>query len=261
MGFKNVEFALMDFRSLLKVNSIFLLLFLIGCASTDFDSNNPESLFKYAQKLESDERYEECLAKYEEVKNRFPYNKLATEAELRIADVQFKKEAFLAAAAAYSNFRELHPNHSMIPYVTYQIGLSNFNALPSTIDRDISGANNAIKEFSRVSEKYPNSEYAKSASDKSKAAYEMLAQKEIYIANFYFIRDQYLSALKRFENALAGRPSDESRREAYYGAGISALEIGERTKGKEYLDTVIKQFPGSNEANKAKSALGKYGAI
>jgi outer membrane protein assembly factor BamD len=107
----------------------------VGCSSGEkYDTSTPEGAFKQAEEYEKDERYEEAVQKYAEVKNKFPYSRFATQAEMKIADVHFTREAFIEAAGAYQLFKEFHPKHPQADYVTFRLALSYFNQLPSSID-------------------------------------------------------------------------------------------------------------------------------
>src|SRR5262249_18604911 len=154
------------------------------------------------EKFEKDERYEEAIAQFNTVKNKFPYSKLATEAELKVAEINFKREEFVEAQNAYQVFKEMHPSHPKIDYVTYRLGLSFFNQLPSTIDRDLAVAERAILYFDEVIQSYPQSSHVKDAREYKTKSLKMLAEKEYYVGHFYFIRDFYDSALTRFEGLL-----------------------------------------------------------
>lgn len=236
-------------------------LFLIACSSTQEASLTPESAFQRANELEENERFELALAKYEEIRNKYPYSHLAKEAELRIADIYFKREEFGSAALAYSNFRDLHPNHPKTPYVIYRIGLSYFNKLPEKIGRDVSEAAQAIVYFQRLVDRFPNSEYKADAEKKMQKAYNLLANKVLYIADFYFIREKYLSALLRYEQLIGKKSSPEIKAKGYLGAGLSALKEGELTKAQKYLKTVVANYPNSKEAEKAQGALESNGLL
>lgn len=182
--------------------SILVLFFcfqIISCSSAEKkDTETAEIFFAKAQELEKEERYEESIRKYNDVKNKFPYSKLATQSELAIADVHYKQEAFPEAQASYQIFKELHPKHPQIDYVTHKLGMSYFNQLPSSIDRDLFIANQAILSFDEVLKNYPKSEYAKEAQEKRQDAVRMIAEKEIYIANFYYKKEKWQSALNRY---------------------------------------------------------------
>lgn len=226
-----------------------------GCSSTDkIDPSTPEGAFKLAEELEKDERYEESVAKYTDVKNKHPYSRYAVLAELKIADVQFLRESFIEAQYAYQTFKDLHPKHPQIDYVTFRLGLSYFNQLPSTTDRDLSLSDKAILYFDEVTTSYPKSQYAKEAGEKRLEAVRMQADKELYIANFYFKRKQWGSALGRYEAILKNYGSVGGFPEqALYGAAVSARETGDRDKMNRFVKSLVSQYPDSSEASKAKS--------
>lgn len=239
----------------------FLFSFLVvSCSSTDnVDIDSAERAFKDAKEYEDDERYEEALRRYDEIKNKFPYSKYSKESDLRIADIYFKKEEYASAALSYSNFKYLYPNHPEIPYVSLQLALSYFNQLPSTIDRDLSKGSLAIQEFNLVLDKYPGTEFAKTAQEKKKATLDMLAEKEAYIANWYFKKEKYLSAMRRYEGLTKMPAPAKLTSEAYLKGAISALEIGEVGKGKEFLNQLSKKFPTGDTQNQINEVKKKYG--
>lgn len=226
-----------------------------GCSSAEkIDSSTPEGAFKLAEQYEKDERFEEAVAKYSDVKNKHPYSRYAILAELKIADVQFVRESYIEAQYAYQTFKDLHPKHPQMDYVTYRLGLSFFNQLPSTTDRDLSLADKAILYFDEVLASYSKSQYAKEAAEKKTEALKMLADKELYIANFYVMKKQYGSALGRFETILRNYANvGEYAQKALYGAALSAEKTGDRDKLQRFVKSLLAQFPDSAEASKAKS--------
>jgi outer membrane protein assembly factor BamD len=230
---------------------------LVGCSSTpDIDTSTPEGAYKLAEKYENDERFEEAIAQYSQVKNKHPYSKLATESELRIAEIHFKREEYVEAQASYQTFKEMHPTHPQIDYVTFRLGLSFYNQLPSTIDRDLSVAERAILYFDEVIQSYPNSTHVAEAKDYKTKALKMLAEKEAYIGHFYFIRDHFESALGRYEGLLDKYPGLGFDAEALYGAAVSAYKIKELNKAKNYYRKLISDYKDSAEAAKARGELG-----
>jgi len=229
----------------------------IGCASMKSpDTSTAEGAFELGERFQKDERFEDAIVQFNQVKNKHPYSKLATEAELHIADIHFEREDFIEAQNGYQSFKELHPTHPRIDYVTFRLGLSFYNQLPSTIDRDLQLASRAILYFDEVRTSYPGSQYAGEAKEYKEKATAMLAEKENYIAHFYFIREFYGSALGRYEELLKNFPSPSFAPEALYGAAVSAYETKEFTKAKEYYDELISQYPDSAEASKVRSKIG-----
>ena len=130
--------------------------------------------------------------------------------------------------------------------------MSFFNQLPSTIDRDLSVAKRAIYYFDLVTDKYTDSDYAPKAAEKRTEARKMLAQKDLYIADFYFKRKNYSSALGRYEETLKNFSGLGLDDRTLYGAVTSSYRSGAIEKGENYYRQLAGRFPGSNFLKKAK---------
>jgi outer membrane protein assembly factor BamD len=228
-----------------------------GCSSKDKSSDTAEGSYAIAQDFDKEELWERAISKYQDVKNKFPYSKYATMAELAIADCHFKDEAYAEAQVSYQAFKDLHPKHAQIDYVTHRLGLSYFKQLPSTIDRDLTLATSAILYFDEVVEKYPNSEFAKDAREKKIESYKMLAEKEQYIADFYFKHEQYDSALIRYESLLKKYPGQTFEEKIIAQAARSASLSGDPEKLKKYMSQLETKFPGSSELSSIQGKLKK----
>lgn len=233
--------------------TILLSLLITACGSNIVrESNSAEGKYKYGVALMEDERFEEALVELEEVKNKFPYSRFATLSELAIADLHFRRESFIEAQASYEIFKSLHPKHRQSDFVTYRLGLSLYKQLPSSIDRDLSLASKAIAYFNQLKRYYPNSKYVPEADKKKAAAIKMLAEKELYIANFYYKQENFAAALNRFETALNKFPQVDIRDQLLFGASSSSFKTGNKEKGQMYLAKLTAAFPESSWTGKAK---------
>lgn len=235
---------------------VILGLFLGGCSTTEkLDKNTAEGAFALGQKFEKEERYEEAITYYSEVKNKFPYSRFATESQLKIADIEFARENYPEAEGAYKLFKEFHPNHARADYVTYQLGLSVYNQLPPTIDRDLGLASTSIEFFDQLLSNYPSSEYVSKATEYRAKAQKMLADKADYIANYYFIREKWQSALGRYEDLMRNYPKLGYDLTALYRATVSAYKMKDLDKSKTYFKKLLAEYPNSKELEKARAEL------
>ncbi len=232
---------------------ILLAFFITNCVSYDqHDTSKAAGAYGLAKQLEDDERYEEALLQYRDVKNRFPYSRYAVAAELQIAEVHFKKESFAEAQGAFQLFKELHPKHPKIDYVTYKIGESIFMQLPSTIDRDLSIAPGAIQEFNVLMRDFPQSEWVGKAKEKRQETIQMLAAKELYIADFYYRTEEWQHALVRYQKYIREFPDHEKQPHAHYRAALAAEKFGDDAVRKNLFRNLIDKYPDSREAKRAK---------
>jgi outer membrane protein assembly factor BamD len=220
---------------MLRVIPFFILCFLVfGCSSAEKDAPTAQALFDRAREFEDDDRYEEAIRRYSEVRSKFPYSPQAVDAELAVADVYYKQESYPEAQAAYQSFRDLHPKHTKVPYVTFRYALSLYMQVPETIDRDLGIAPDAVLAFSELIKKFPQSEYVKESQEKRTELIKKLAEKEIYIGDFYYRKKMYKSSLGRYETAAS----------EYLGLGfdekilsrlvISAARSGNLVKARQY---------------------------
>ncbi len=230
-------------------------LYVSGCSSIEKNSDTPEGAFAIAADFDKGERYEEAIRRYTDVKNRFPYSKYANKAELAIADVYFKQESYAEAQVSYQMFKELHPTDPQSDYVQFRIGMSFFNQLPSTIDRDLTLAHDAVLNLSDFIKKYPNSKFLTEAKEKRSAAIKMLAEKEEYIADFYFKREIYDSALVRYENLYNTYRGLGFDAKALSRAALCAKKLGLTAKLQKYQKSLEQDFPNSSERGDLEKGL------
>ncbi|MCB0357087.1 MAG: outer membrane protein assembly factor BamD [Bdellovibrionales bacterium] len=233
-----------------------LFLTLLACASMDpINTDTPEGLYKSGVQLMEQDRFEEALANFNELKNKHPYNSLATEAELKIADIQFKRENFVEAENAYKLFKEFHPDHEKIDYVTFRIAMSMYKQLPDSIDRDLNVAEDAQIYFRQVYTNYPKSDFAGSARDHEQKCRLKLARSEYYVGEFYYKREKFESALGRFEDVITKFPNTELIPKSLYWAAMSANNVKDSEKAKKYYFELINNHPNNHWAARAKRTL------
>ncbi len=200
-------------RSLLI--ALAMIVMLGRCASTEIDDNNPEALFNEAESDVKNDRYQLALDKFKLVKNKHPYSRFAAIAQLRMADVYFLMESFDEAAASYQSFTELHPKHESVAYSMYRAGLAFQEDMPSNQARDLSSGLKAIEAYDAFTKKFSDHELAADARKNQLAVKERLADKALYIGNFYYRQDQWEAAEDRYVNLIAQYPETRSASEAH----------------------------------------------
>ncbi len=252
------------FLTLRTVKSIFFLIatysiFLFGCSGKSVDENNPASVYEDAESDISDKRYLMAIDKLKNVKNRFPYSHQATLAQLRIADVYFLEESFVEAAASYEGFRDLHPKHERADYVLFRIAESYHKQLPDNRDRDLTPGSKALEAYRELFRLYPTSTYTAEGRERLKEIGELLAEKEMYIANFYFKQNQYDNAARRFAvvNAKFGETSVDQ--EAYWKRVKCLEEMSKTDEVRTVMRSYIDKYPQGRYASAIGELLQKYG--
>ena len=191
-----------------------MLISLSGCATLGewlgFEGSStvqksPESLAVEGMDDFNVGSYHSALEKFEEILDRYPFSPEAMLAEIKAADSHYYQDHFLEAKVLYQQFEERHPTNEAIPYVMFQIGMCDFSRT-DRIDRDTSGARDAIQSFSRLLRAHPNSPYTTEAKARIMAAREFLINHEFYVAVFYLRTDRYDESAHRLKYILATYP-------------------------------------------------------
>ncbi len=198
---------------------LLLLLPLAGCSTMEgmfdkftFGSGDTETAEDSAQALAIKGMdafnvgdYYEALQAFNEILDRYPFSPQAMLAELKAADCHYYRKEYLEAKMLYQEFEERHPTNEAIPYVMFQIGMCDF-LRTDRIDRDITGARDAIKSFSRLLRAYPDSPYSREARARIAAAREFLVNHEYFVAVFYVRTKEYSQAIHRLKYLLSMYP-------------------------------------------------------
>jgi outer membrane protein assembly factor BamD len=241
---------------------LLLSLFLFSCSSLDkIDTSTPEGAFKMAEKYEEVERFEEAITRYNEVRTKFPYSKYSVEAQLRIADIQYKRQYYLEAATAYQIFREFYPKHPKTEFIIYRVGMSYFQQLPTTVDRDLAASAEALSAFNEYLERFPGGDHAPEIKEKKADTINKLIDKELYIANYYYKQEQYLSALGRYQDISEKYSDSEQALEAAYKGFQCSVKLDYRDFAKRFYDLLQKKYPSSDEFEDVRKQGKDYGLL
>lgn len=183
---------------------------LSGCGLWDYyflppPEETAQELYEAGMDAMSDQDYSGAVDYFTKLKDRYPFSPFTVEAELALGDAYFLNEEYLLAADAYKEFDALHPAHAQSPYVLFQIGLSNFMMF-RTIDLRQSNVRDGLEYFYRVKEQYPDSAYAATADEYIAKSRVILAEHELYIADFFWRTEKYGAAWKRYNFVVENFP-------------------------------------------------------
>ena len=236
---------------------LFLLLPLAGCATTQTANKSAEVYFKEGEDSFKAKHYEDAIAQWKKVKESYSSPELTAMAELRIADAHYDNKSYIEAAAAYENFRKFHPNHEKSPYALYRLGLCYYEQITG-IDTDQTPVKNAVVTFEDFLKQYPATGYATEVRQKLADCITKEAEHEIYVGRFYFRTEKYAAAIKRFEECIKTYSTSPALDEALFYLGKAYILTGDRTKGRETLDRLGKEFPASKFLIEARKFRQKY---
>lgn len=193
-----------------KVNILLFLLCLIvtaaGC-STDIkvEGDDPDSsalhLFESGNDAMREKNYVLSAKYYNRLKEDYPFSPYTVEAELSLADSYYLDDEWLLAAEAYKEFEAMHPRHEAMPYVLYQIAMSNMNTYVS-VDRPPTLVVEAYSYFRRLVESFPTHEYVSKAEFQMYKCRRIMAEYEVYTGDFMYRTKNYMAAWRRYMTVI-----------------------------------------------------------
>lgn len=186
------------------------LLLLSGCGIVDYfflppPEDTAQELYEGANDAMQEKNYAQAAQYYTKLKDNFPFSPYTVEAELSLGDALFLDEKYPEAAEAYKEFESLHPRHEAIPYVLYQVGMSDLKGFIS-VDRPTTSTQEALEFFGRLRETYPNSEYAQKAVEEMKNCRRLLAEHELYLGDVFWNMNNYGPAWRRYTYIVENFP-------------------------------------------------------
>ena len=176
-----------------------------GCSLYKPIPETPDRLMKKGLEKMAVGDYLSAIDAFQKIKDRYPFSKCATMAQLKLADAIFGKGSYDEAYNNYDEFERLHPTNPQIPYVIYQKGMCHFKQI-GTIDRDQSHTSKAKEEFERLIRRFPDCKYSRLAQKRLRDCFIELAEHELYVGKFYYKIKKYKAAKSRFLYILRNYP-------------------------------------------------------
>lgn len=206
--------------------------------------------------------YEGAISAFDTVRSDFPYSRYAALSELKIADAYFEQQQFASAAEQYRSFVKLHPNSDRIAYARFRTAKAVYEKMPSdwffmppVHQRDLSATKTAVKELRTFLRRHPKSKYAEDAEKLLRKSRRLLADHEMYVAEFYLDRNNAEAASMRLKYLLNNYSGLGLDPKALYLLARSYLDLGDMQGARTALQDLLEYHSGSDYARKAKNLI------
>ncbi|TQV68976.1 outer membrane protein assembly factor BamD [Aliiroseovarius halocynthiae] len=161
------------------------------------DQWSAEEIFKRGEyDLESGDP-SEAAKWFGEVERLYPYSEWAKRALIMQAFSHHKDREYELARASAQRYIDFYPGDEDAAYAQYLLAISYYDQI-DLIGRDQGLTYQALQALRVVIERYPDTEYAKSAILKFDLAFDHLAAKEMEIGRYYLKRKHYTASINRF---------------------------------------------------------------
>ncbi len=220
-------------------------------------TESPEQMYQEGLKPMDKKKWDKALGHFETIKNQYPFNPLAVDAELKIADIHYKKKDYLLAAEAYKEFAKMHPTHPDLPYVYFQLGMAYQKETPRFYDRDLSTCDQALTSFGYLQTYFPESTYAQENTEQFEVCRIKLANREFYVGRFYYRQKFYDSAIPRFNIVINDYPDLPIAEKAYFYKARSYFKSERDGEGIETLKKMLFTYPVGEYSEKGRKLYKK----
>jgi len=209
--------------------------------------------------------YLEAIRRYNLLRTKYPYSEFATLADLRIADAYFEQDKFATSIEQYRAFVKLHPEHGKVTYANWRVALSFYEQMPKDFalfppgyERDLVRARDAERELLYYLRRFPKTEYSAEAKTKLALTRRRLADHELYVAEFYFKRDNPRAAAMRLTYLLKNYQGLGLDPQALFLLARAYLELGDTDKAVVALSDLIEVHPERPLAGRARAYMARY---
>jgi outer membrane protein assembly factor BamD len=238
--------------------SVLFSLLVIGCSTPEpIDTTlgwTPEKLILEAKDEMSSGAWGKAIPLWEKLEARYPFGKYAQQAQIEIAYCHYKDNERGQALVAIDRFIRLNPNSEAVDYAYYLRGLVNFNEQQGFLaslggqdlsERDLKAAREAFDSFKTLVTRFPDSKYSADGTARMKYLVNSMAQGEVNIARYYFLKGAFVAAANRAQAVVKQYSQAPAIEEALYIMVRSYDQLG-LTDLKSDAERVFNQnFPKS----------------
>ena len=229
--------------------------FMVGCSSDGPEIEQPEKIYyDQAQRRMASKNFIGAIESLEAIESRYPFGKYAEQAQIELIYAFFKNGEPEAAHSASEKFIRLYPRHPNIDYAYFMKGLSSYTSDNSFLvrltdtdlsNRDISGAKESFSEMSEFLTRFPESQYAPYAKQRSIYLRNMIAKNELAAADYYLSINAYVASVRRAKYVIENIPNSSQTYRA-----LKILETAYKALGYVELYEDVQNIINTNYPNR-----------
>ncbi len=152
---------------------------------------------------------------------------------------------YLDAIDELNRFIKIYPKHERFVFARYLLAMSYYEQITDET-KDLGSIMEAQQNFKYVLKNHPNTDYALDSEYKLELINEILASKEIYLANYYIEREKWIPAINRFKNVVEKYDTTIYVEEALHRLVEIHYKIGLIEESKKYATLLGYNYQSSD---------------
>ncbi len=197
----------------------------LGMGGQPIEAFTAEQIFGRAEYELNRRKFERAAEYFGEVERLYPYSDWAKRALIMQAFSYHKDKDYENSRSSAQRYIDFYPADEDAAYAQYILALSYYDQIDE-VGRDQGLTFQALQSLRTVIERYPDSEYARSAILKFDLAFDHLAAKEMEIGRYYLKRHHYTAAINRFRVVVEDFQTTSHTPEALHRLVESYLSLG-----------------------------------
>jgi outer membrane protein assembly factor BamD len=213
-----------------------------------------EELYQMGENDLARKRYDEARASFKRIVERHANSSWAPRARFLIGEAHYREGEFEKAIKDFDAFMAFYPRHQIADLVQYRLAMSYYDQM-KPVEQDQGITAKAIDQFKKLVKEYPESRYATDALAKLDLCRGRLAQKEVWVATYYFNGGNPSAARQRLELVLKEYPRTLVIPEALYLLAEVNLREGRTEEAGVLLRRLSSEFAHTEWGRRAVQRL------
>jgi outer membrane protein assembly factor BamD len=243
--------------AMMRIVLALLLLATSGCAwlrAAPTPILPPEELYALGERKLEQRLYSEAREDFKKIVERHPNSSLAPRARFLVGEAYYREAEFDRAAREFETFPALYPRHQIADLVQYRYAMSYYDQM-KPVEQDQGLTVKAVEQFRKLVKEYPESRYATEALAKIDVCRGRLAQKEVWVATYYFNQGNRSAARQRLELVLKEYPRTLVIPETLYVLAEVNFSEGRAKEGTELLRQLAAEYGFTDWGRRAAQRL------
>ena len=171
--------------------------------------------------------------KFNEVELLYPQSIWAPRSTLMAAYSYYSQLYFADAIIELERFLDKYKNHPNTDYAYYLLAICHYNQIVDE-KKDLGEIIKAKTYFNLLINEFPNTDFSEDAKFKIELIEEILASKELYLANYYLDREKWIPAMNRYKKIVNEYDTTIFIEEALYRLVELNYKLGLIDEAKKY---------------------------
>ena len=234
------------------------LLAVLGLAACGTSNPHPPGTYERGLFFVDQQMYPEAVTALDDFIRQNPTDSLAAQAQFEKAMAYFRIEEYPLAAVELQILRKDYPTSPLVEEAYFREGEA-YLAQVGKIERDITGAYEARRQFYNFLQEYPSSRFVPEVRDRLREISDLVVRKRLQQVQVYRQLQRYEAVALTLDDLLQDEAGSGLLDRVLAERAEVALELDDPATARRMYTRLLADFPDSPLAGRARSALEDLG--